>query len=100
MATNSYAVLFTVSSRVTTQNGYHSSYRMEYRLIDSAGTMLASTSFPGVFFCALSDPILIGGKVYWVGIEPDRQTTYAPDYLFGIDVSDPTTPSLLTGAAP
>jgi len=98
VATNSYAVLFTVSSRVTTQNGYHSSYRMEYRLIDSAGTVLASTSFPGVFFCAISDPILIGGKVYWVGIEPDSHTGL--DYLFGLDVSDPATPALLTGVAP
>jgi len=87
-----YAVLFSVHS--------HGSYRMEYRLIDSAGTVLASTSFPGVFFCAVSDPILIGGKVYWVGIEPDSWTPPVPDYLFGIDVSDPVTPTLLSRTAP
>jgi len=87
-----YAVLFSVHS--------HGSYRMEYRLIDSAGTVLASRSFSGVFFCAISDPILIGGKVYWVGIEPNPRTAHVPDYLFGIDVSYPKTPSPLGRTAP
>ena len=87
-----YAVLFSVHN--------DSGYRMEYRLIDSAGTVLASTSFPGVFFCAVSNPILIGGKVYWVGIEPGSWSPPVPAYFFGIDVSDPTTPSLLSPTAP
>jgi IPT/TIG domain len=87
-----YAVLFSLQS--------HGSYRMEYRLIDSAGTVLASTSFSGVFFCAISDPILIGGKVYWVGIEPHPMADRVPNHLFGIDVSDPATPSLLYPTAP
>ena len=39
-----YAVLFSVK--------HGSGYRMEYRLLDSAGTVLASASFPGVLFCA------------------------------------------------
>jgi len=87
-----YAVLFSVHS--------DSGYRMEYRLIDSAGTVLASTSFPGVFLCAVSEPILIDGKVYWVGIEPDSWSPPVPAYFFGIDVSDPTTPFLLSRTAP
>jgi hypothetical protein len=87
-----YALLFSVRN--------DSGYRMEYRLIDSTGTVLASTSFPGVFFCTVSEPILIGGRLYWVGIEPDSWSPPVPDYLFGIDVSDPTAPSLLSRTAP
>jgi hypothetical protein len=83
---NRHAVLFSV------QNA--SGYRMEYRLIDSAGTVLASKSFPGVFFGAESDPIMIGNTVYWAGVAPDSWDSSGPSYLFGIDVSDPTTPIL------
>jgi hypothetical protein len=89
-----YAVLFSIEN--------DSGYSMEYRLINSAGTVLASASFPGAFFCADSDPMLIGSKVYWVGIEPIDPNSWnplAPDYLFGLDVSNPTTPSLLSRAA-
>ena len=83
-----FAVLFSVRG--------DSGYRMEYRLIDSAGAVLASASFPGAFFCAASDPILIGGKAYWAGIAPDSWPPPVPAYLFGIDVSDPAAPFLFT----
>jgi len=42
VAPDRYAVLFSVRN--------DSGYRMEYRLIDSAGAVLTSASFPGVFF--------------------------------------------------
>ena len=94
-----YAILFSVQN--------DSGYRMEYRLIDSAGTVLASASFPGAFFCSVSQPILIGGRLYWAGIEPIDWNSWnnpgnapVPDYLFGIDVSDPTRPALLNSTAP
>lgn len=87
-----YAVLFSVRNA--------GSQRMEYRLIDSTGAVLASTSFPRVFFCAISDPILVGGRVYWVGFEPSAFSWGVPRYIFGIDVSDPAAPALLSGATP
>jgi len=92
VGTDRYAVLFSVRN----DSGGH---RMEYRLIDSAGDVLASTSFPGVFFCAISDPILVRGKVYWVGFEANAWGN-VPRYIFGIDVSDPARPALLSDAAP
>lgn len=86
-----YAILFSVL------NG--AGYRMEYRLIDSAGTVLGSASFPGAFFCAASNPILLGDKLHWLGIEPDSWPGPVPAHLYGMDVSDPMRPSLLVGAA-
>ena len=86
-----YAVLFSV------QNG--SGYRMEYRLIDSAGTVLATASFPGLLFCAISAPIVIDSKVYWAGIDPTSQDNSPPEFLFALDVSNPTSPTLLGGSS-
>jgi hypothetical protein len=80
-----YAVLFSVRDGT--------SDRLEYRLIDSNGTVLASASFPSVLFYASSDPILIGSRVYWVGTDTSSQSK--PVYLFGINVADPAAPSLL-----
>jgi len=76
-----YAVLFSVQNE--------SGYRTEYRLIDSAGTVLASGFFPGMFFCSVSQPILIGGKLYWAGTEPNDPNSWnssPPSYLFRLDV--------------
>lgn len=66
--------------------------RLEYRLIDSAGTELTSASFPGVRFYASSDPILVGSRILWVGSAPGSWPP--PAYLYGINVDDPATPSL------
>jgi hypothetical protein len=90
LGVDTYAVMFTVLDN-------SGGYRMEYRLIDSAGTVKASASFSGAFFCAVSDSIVIDGAVYWVGIEPTSDSSPAETdlYLFGMDVSDPTMPSLL-----
>lgn len=87
-----YAVLFSVRNDSGGQ-------RMEYRLIDSAGDVLARTSFPRVFFCGISDPIRVGDRVYWVGFEPSASGYDVPRHIFGIDVSDPAAPALLSSAA-
>jgi hypothetical protein len=80
-----YAVLFGV------RHGRH--YQLEYRLIDSAGEVLASASFPDVFYSTICDPALVGQTVYWVGDEPDAAGS-AHAYLFGLDVTDPAAPVL------
>ena len=88
VAPDRYAVLFSVAAG--------RGYRMEYRLIDSSGTLLASASFPDAFFYAISDPILMGDRLYWIGGEPYAGSSSA--YLFGLDLSNPAAPSLLGSA--
>lgn len=82
-----YAVLFSV------QNG--NDYSMRYVLINSAGALLASASFPGILFCAISDPIRVGGNIFWVGIDSAGADNQTPAYLFGLHIANPTDPVLL-----
>jgi hypothetical protein len=81
-----YAVLFSV------EDG--SARSLVYRLVNSAGVVLARKSFPAAYFCAASDPILVGNKVYWTGIGPGL-TPSTTRYLYGLNVSNPKRPSLL-----
>ena len=67
-------------------------YSLQYRLIDSAGTVLATASVPGIIFPASADPILIGREVYWVGWHSASEPE--PEYLFALNVSDPTRPAV------
>lgn len=80
-----YAVLFGV------QHGQ--SYQLEYRLVDSSGAVLASATFPNVFYATISDPVLDGQGIYWVGDEPGSGSS-ARGYLFGLDVTNPSAPVL------
>lgn len=85
VGTDRYAVLYGVSSAT--------SYQLVYQLFDSSGAVLASTTFPGVFYSTICDPVLIGHTAYWVGDEPGAGDN-APGYLYGLDVSDPSHPVL------
>ena len=89
-----YALLFAVH---TGQHAYDFDgvRRMEYRLLNSAGTVLATASFPGVSFCAGSDPILIDDRLYWAGNNVWDEIMGNQVYLFALDVSDPRNPLLL-----
>lgn len=80
-----YAVLFGV------RQGQH--YHLEYRLIDSTGAVLASASFPNVFYASISDPVLVGQTIYWVGNVPGSGASTRA-YLYGLDVTDPAAPAL------
>ena len=91
VASDRWAVLFDVRNGAT--------HRLEYRLLDSAGTVRASATFAGVFHASIGDPVLIGSDLYWVGIE-EGASNPAPAYLFGLDVADPTAPTLLSAAPP
>ena len=87
VGTDQFAVLY----------GLHSGtlYGLQYELIDSAGRVLASALFPNVFHASISDPLVIGNTIYWIGNLPtDTSTSRA--YLFGVDVASPTTPTLST----
>lgn len=85
VADNRYAVLFGV------QHGTR--YELDYLLINSAGDILASDRFADVLYTPISDPIVIGSTVYWVGDDP-RYSPPSPAYLFGLDVTDPMAPAL------
>jgi len=89
VAQDRYAVLFSVRHG----SGYPTG--LEYRLLDSAGAVLARASFPGMPFSSSSDPILIGHSVYWVDIDPHSSHYPAPKYLFGLGLADPARPTLL-----
>lgn len=83
LAPDRFAVIFSVLRR--------GAYRLEYRLIDSAGQMLAHATFPRVEIESPSDPLLFKGKLYWLS----RTSQNASVYLYGLDVNDPAKPSLL-----
>ena len=86
VAANRWVVLFSVKSGST--------YRTEYRLIDSSAAVLASATIEGFYFSPISDPIELDGCVYWVGVEPGSDSVPNPAHLFGIDVTQPTSPTL------
>ena len=71
------------------------SYSMEYRLLDSAGETLASTSWPNAYFSPVSDPILAGSRLLWSGLDASSDPStddQADSFLFGLDLADPTAP--------
>ncbi|MHA3704326.1 fibronectin type III domain-containing protein [Jatrophihabitans sp. YIM 134969] len=83
VAADRFAVLFTVTTG--------GAVRTEYRLIDSAGVVQGSATFEGFRFDAGTDPVHVGSAVYWTG----RPASGSTGYVYGIDVSDPTSPHLL-----
>jgi hypothetical protein len=64
-------------------------YTMQYKLVDSNGSVLKSASWPGSRFTAGSQPILVGSKIYWAGTASN-----AGSYLYMLDVTNPITPVL------
>ena len=81
-----YAVLFQVHSPTTES--------LEYRLIDSAGSILASASFPRVPYSTISQPLLVGTTLYWEGASVSDGDTPQTLYLYGLDVTDPAAPHM------
>ena len=91
VADDRFAVLFTVrvGERVITY----------YRLIDSAGMVLAREQFRGTYFSSVSNPARIGRKIFWIGIRADESSSPAPAYLFALDVRNPSVPVQLAPLA-
>lgn len=88
---NRYALLFSSLPREGGQ------WRTHYRLLDATGEVLASTSFPGLRFPSVSDPVRVRHKIYWADNGPQFEDWSEHTFLYGIDVSDPFTPVQLTG---
>jgi hypothetical protein len=88
-----FAVLYQVRGHAT------GGYLTEYRLINSAGRMLAVRRIAGVSAAITSEPVLVGTTIYWVG-QPvaQRGGVSGQGYLFGLDVSRASAPKLVPGA--
>uniref|UniRef100_UPI001E584EBA cadherin-like beta sandwich domain-containing protein n=1 Tax=Nocardioides sp. R-C-SC26 TaxID=2870414 RepID=UPI001E584EBA len=73
---------------------------LEYRLIDSAGAVLASRSWRQSFAGPSADPLLVGGRLLWAGFPAQAGGMPASPSIFGLDLTDPTNPQRLGSAAP
>jgi hypothetical protein len=76
--------------------------RMEYRLVDGSGQVLAAKSWTGAWFDPVSDPIVVDNVVRWVGLRSDagQLADEVVGYLCGLDIADPQSPRLLVGDFP
>jgi hypothetical protein len=83
VAPDRHVVLFTVTDGSTT--------RVEYRLLDGSGAVLASTTISGTRFAPIGEPVLIDHTIYWVGRRSGFAAT-AETFLFALDVTTPSAP--------
>lgn len=83
-----FVVLFTV-----VENG---KARLEYRLVNSSGTVLASKSFAGVNFASGTQPLVQDGFLLWVGPAPSAYSWLRPSerYLYELNIKDAAKPAL------
>lgn len=82
-----FAILFTVTENDTP--------RMEYRLVNSSGSVLASKSFAGVTFCAGSQPLVYNNTLVWVAGEVGSYGDLSDTrYLYELNMTDAASPVL------
>lgn len=68
---------------------------MNYRLVDETGRVLASRRWSGHAFAAVSQPVLAGSRILWVGEATAKGHYRARNQLYGLSVANPASPSLL-----
>ena len=73
--------------------------RLEYRLVDSTGRMLASESWKNVRYEPACDPVFIKGSLLWVQ-RGARGVTGKARYVIGLNVEIPRLPKPLVGGIP
>ena len=87
-----FVVLFSVEDTVKKTKS------LEYRLVDTSGTVVWSASFPGVVFLPSAPPRLAGNILTWVG---DAATSPRGDSrLYAINVANPKAPAIQKLATP
>jgi hypothetical protein len=86
VGTDSFAILF--DQRLGRQQ------LLEYRLVNSAGDVLASRSWHNVQFGALGEPAVAADRIFWVS--PKVESHPGSDDLRGLDVTNPMKPTLLS----
>jgi hypothetical protein len=87
---NRFVVLFTTF----TGSGSSLKRTMHYRLLDAAGTVLASKSWNDRVFFPGSDPILLGSKLVWAQRSDKVKVEPVTGYLYTLDVANPADPQL------
>ncbi len=74
---------------------------LNYRLLDASGAVLAQKSWANVSFDASSQPLGAGSRLYWAGFGMTPSGGSMDDYyLYGLDLTDPTAPMLMTPPPP
>jgi hypothetical protein len=70
---------------------------LNYRLLDESGAVLAQKSWANVSFDASSQPLGVGSRLYWAGFGMSPSGGSMENYyLYGVDLTDPTAPTLMT----
>lgn len=83
-----YAILF--GERLGRQ------HLMEYRLVNSAGAVIASQTWRGRQFSAFGPPAVVGNRLFWAGSR--NQTAKGAAYLYALDIANPAMPTLVRPA--
>ncbi len=92
ISANRFVVLFSVVDGSAT--------RLEYRLLDETGAVLAEASWPATRFGSASQPVLWDTSLVWSDTGPlGDSTERTPTYLYGLDVTDPADPVKLGATA-
>ena len=67
------------------------------RLLDTAGEVVASASFPGLAFQPVAEPVVSGSRLFWIGAHHWEEgfDVFGSQHLFGLDLTDPASPELL-----
>jgi hypothetical protein len=86
-----FAVLFTTKLGTTT--------RIQYRVVDEAGDVLATQTWNGRQFSALGPPVAIGSKLFWVGYAHSDagRSRGGGHYLYALGIANALRPRLITG---
>lgn len=60
-------------------------HTLNYRLVDNQGNVLAEKSWPNTIYNPISEPILIGSRLYWAGYGNADFPSMSPLYLYALD---------------
>lgn len=97
-----FAILFNVSTGKPTRNSdyYRRANKTRYLLINAQGRTLASKSWKGRAFKPLAAPVLIKGRLVWVGLHSNSDTVAnspkGGHYLTALRVGNPRDPKFAT----
>jgi hypothetical protein len=69
---------------------------MNYRLVSETGKVLAGKRWGGHAFAAVAQPVLAGSQIFWVGEASTKDSYDVANYLYGLDVTNPAKPALLS----
>lgn len=86
VGTDSFAILFSERLGMTRL--------LQYRLVNSAGAILATKTWRNVNFSPMGQPTVLANRIFWVGAK--GETSRGAGYLYGLSVTNPAKPTLLS----